>query len=655
MKLGFILSLTFITGHLIGQTPCKNGMAGSFPCNQITLQSHVTLSELDAHNLNDIWGWTDSQTGKEYVLVGLTEGVTFVDITSPVSPIVIGKLGETHTHGDAPLHGESSWRDLKVFNDHVFIISDGNSNHGMQVFDLTNLRGHDGSTFQSFEHDFLYEGIGSSHNIVINEETEFAYIVGVSSGASTCGGGGLHILDIKDPKNPEYIACFDEDGYTHDAQCIIYTGPDTDYTGREICFNSNEDSFTIVDVNDKSDMSMISRTSYGQVEYAHQGWLTEDQRYFLMNDELDELEGHFSHPRTLIWNVEDLDRPVLLGEFYNEEVSIDHNLYTKGNLIFESNYSSGLRVLSSERVSEGILREVAFFDTEPAGNAINFNGTWSNYPYFESGNIAVSDINNGLFILSLDLSEVITTHPESVSACEGSIQNFSVETSDSDLTYQWQIQEDDRFVDLIDNDDLSGAQTQDLELTLIESVSDRTIRTKITTQDGSTHLSFPAKITFSNSLPGVGFDGIFFGNTVNFTNKSTNADSYLWDFGDGNTSNEENPSHNYGDISNYEVTLTATNSCGDVSETQNLFVVTATEELPQDWLVYPVPATNVIHIELSGSAGYQLHDLSGKVVKEGSLSNSGKQSINIESIQKGYYILSLSTRSEQFSTRILKK
>ena len=105
--------------------------------------------------------------------------------------------------------------------------------------------------------------------------------------------------------------CFSLDGYTHETQCVIYAGPDTFYRDREICFNSNEDTLTIVDATDKLEQVQLSRTGYGGSAYTHQGWLTEDQRFFLVNDEGDEIA--FKHPtRTWIWDVSDLDAPVLV-------------------------------------------------------------------------------------------------------------------------------------------------------------------------------------------------------------------------------------------------------------------------------------------------------------------------------------------------------
>ncbi len=152
------------------------------------------------------------------------------------------------------------------------------------------------------------------------------------------------MVNISNPASPTFAGCFSTDGYTHDTQCVIYNGPDATHVGKEICFNSNEDTLTIVNVTTKNAPVQLSRTGYAFSAYSHQGWLTDDQNYFLMNDELDE-QNFGVNTKTHIWNVQNLDLPVYLGAYTSPVSPIDHNLYVKGNLVFESNYRGGLRVL----------------------------------------------------------------------------------------------------------------------------------------------------------------------------------------------------------------------------------------------------------------------------------------------------------------------
>ncbi|MCA9986078.1 MAG: choice-of-anchor B family protein, partial [Anaerolineales bacterium] len=276
---------------------------------------------------------------------------------------------------------------------YAFIVSEA-SGHGIQVFDLTQLRNIPSPpvTFSNTAH---YSGFGSAHNIVINEDSGYAYGVGTN----TCAGG-LHMVDISSPESPTNAGCFSADGYTHDAQCVNYTGPDSDHQGKEICFNSNEDTLTIVDVSAKSTPVQLARQGYAGSGYAHQGWLTEDQQYFLMDDELDELSSG-NNTRTYIWNVSDLDAPVLIGNYTAATAATDHNLYVRGQYVYQGNYQAGLRVLSLANISHGILSEVAYFDTFPANNNAGFNGVWSIYPYFDSDKVIINDQSRGLFVVSV--------------------------------------------------------------------------------------------------------------------------------------------------------------------------------------------------------------------------------------------------------------
>ncbi len=379
---------------------CREGTASMFDCTQVDLLSFLPVDRMGGGRgvrVNDIWGWTDPVTGKEYALVGRVDGTAFVDISDPSNPVFVGELPKTDTSPG------STWRDIKVFQDHAFIVADGAEEHGMQVFDLTRLR-EANSPPVTFTEDAHYDQIASAHNIVINEEAGFAFAVGASSGGETCGGG-LHMIDIREPTRPIFAGCFADPqtgrastGYTHDAQCVTYRGPDADYRGREICFGANETALSIADVSDKDSPIAIARAAYPSVGYTHQGWLTEDHKFFFMDDELDELRNEFSGTRTLIWDVADLDDPVLLNEFYGATRATDHNLYIRGNTMYQSNYQAGLRVVDITDVANPV--EIGYFDTVPWGtNDPGFGGSWSNYPFFESGVIVVTSGSEGLFVV----------------------------------------------------------------------------------------------------------------------------------------------------------------------------------------------------------------------------------------------------------------
>ncbi len=379
------------------QTLCSGGLADIYPCSGVDLMAHLPLSSFTSPGssapsaANDIWGWTDAQTGNEYALIGLTNGTAFVDVTAPASPIYLGKL---------PTAGSSSsWRDIKTVGDYAFIVSEANG-HGMQIFDLTRLRSVV-SPPVTFTSDAIYTGIGDAHNIVADEASGFVYAVGAGSCA-----GGLHMIDVNTPLTPIFAGCYSDDGYTHDAQCVVYTGPDSDHQGKQICVASNVDTITVVDVTNKSAPVQLARAFYPSPSYTHQGWFTEDQRYFVVDDELD---GNSSTPtRTIVMDMLDLDNPSFSFFQSGETNAIDHNLYIHSGRIYQSNYTAGLRILDASDIAGGTLPEIAYFDTYPANNNRAFNGQWSNYPFFASGTIIVNDINNGFFALKLADADPIT-------------------------------------------------------------------------------------------------------------------------------------------------------------------------------------------------------------------------------------------------------
>ncbi|MYE34490.1 MAG: choice-of-anchor B family protein [Gemmatimonadales bacterium] len=390
------VGLSSISG---GQIDCEEGLAEGFDCDRVDLLSFIPREELGAPRgirLNDVWGWTDPLTGMEYALVGRMDGIAFVDVTDPFNPRYLGNFAKT------PGSRSNTWRDMKVFMDHMFVVADGAGQHGMQIFDLTQLR--DVTEPQEFEPTALYEGVASVHNVAINEETGFAYLVGASGGGETCGGGS-HIVDINDPLNPMFVGCFAHPntgrrntGNSHDTQCVVYHGPDEDYAGREICVNANETAISIADVTDKSNPVAVARAEYPNVAYAHQGWLTEDHAYFYSNDELDEVSGQVDRTRTLVWDLRDLDDPLLVREYYSATSVTDHNLYVRGDRLYMSNNRAGLRVLDISDPENPT--EAGSFDTTPwSEDAAGFDGTWSVYPYFESGTIILSSRREGLFLV----------------------------------------------------------------------------------------------------------------------------------------------------------------------------------------------------------------------------------------------------------------
>lgn len=394
---------------------CTNGVSQGAACSHIEALGHLSPAELGGSGevLNDIWGWVDDG-GEEYAIVGMQDGTAFVRIASDGTPQFIGRLPASD--GDSPIpkravvtkrcHDElcgsedSAWRDVKVFDHYAYIVSEA-IGHGLQIFDLHDLR-----TLDPAAPDLelttagFYDGIGHAHNIFINEDSARAYVVGHDNPNANIAGG-LQVLDLTDPENPFKLAELNGDGYTHDVQCVNYNGPDPDIAANsELCFASNEDTLTVWDVTTPQNAEILSRTSYSDSAYTHQGWLSPNQEYFYLNDELDEQHtGARTHLR--VFDVRNVDAPQIAAHYYAPTLAIDHNNYAFGRWLYQSNYTAGLRILDVLDPTAPV--EAAYFDPQPSDSA-TFAGTWSNF-IFPSGRIAFTDIRNGLYIVQPTISE----------------------------------------------------------------------------------------------------------------------------------------------------------------------------------------------------------------------------------------------------------
>ncbi len=361
----------------------EGGVAGEFDALNIQLKSWHPLNTINAASSsgNDCWGYV-SPSGREYALMCVNNGMAVYEVTDPVNATQ-----------KAWIPGPSSlWRDCKTYDKYCYIVTEGGG--GIQVVDLSSIDG--GSA--PLVNTITTGGTAASHNVAIDEDSGFLY---------RCGGGanGLRIYDLANPSTPVFVGQYN-DIYVHDAQIVTYT--DGPYAGKQVAFccggqnggNVNTGLY-IVDVTNKAAPALLGSIVYPNGRYSHQGWLTEDRRFFLLGDELDEGATQ-SLTTTYVFNVENLASPVLVGDFKNATPAITHNCYTHQRKMFAANYRSGLRVFNvTTPGSVASVVETAYFDTYPGDDGAQFNGLWSVYPYFPSGTIIGSDLERGLFVWRL--------------------------------------------------------------------------------------------------------------------------------------------------------------------------------------------------------------------------------------------------------------
>ncbi len=366
--------------------PCTDGSAGGWTCEGVEFIAQFSPAALGVDYITDIWGWTDPDSGREFVLVGATTGSIFVEVTNAYCPEVIGYLPGSTEWG--------SLRDIKVFDHYAYIVSESQG-HGMQVFDLEDLLDVPNPPV-NFDTAGFHSGFGRAHNVVVNTATGYAYGVAVGECA-----GGMYVTSLSDPTNPSYEGCMFPPGSSfHDADCLLYDGPDADYQGRDLCVTSNgfSGSVSVIDVTNPGSPEVISVTPYAGAVYTHQSWFTEDLTYMMVNDELDELQNG-TNTRSFIWDMSDLDNPQHIGTWESTLPASDHNLFIRGNYAYLANYRAGMQVLDLTNIAQGQVTDAGRFDTYPPNDGNGLEGAFAAYPYFSNGVVAVSDLSNGLFIL----------------------------------------------------------------------------------------------------------------------------------------------------------------------------------------------------------------------------------------------------------------
>jgi choice-of-anchor B domain-containing protein len=337
--------------------------------------------------------------------VGLGNGTAVVDLSDPENPREVVTIPGR----------DSSWREVKVyqhfdagsnrFRAYAYITTEA-SNAGLQVIDLSGLPAT--ATLATTlvdtgsQHTAYVSNINYATNVALPGAQAFLYLAG-----SNLNGGAWRAYSLANPSAPQLVATAPPGTeYVHDATSLLLTDARTaqcapGHNPCEVYVDFNENSVDLWDVTDKAAPVMLSSTTYSDASYTHSGWPTADQRHIFVHDELEELFGGL---RTQIYtmNVDDLRNPFIVASYQGPDTTIDHNGYVKDGFLYVSHYRRGLVVFDAGDPEQ--LHEVASFDTflAPAANEAGFDGAWGVYPFFPSGIVVISDINNGLFVLRVD-------------------------------------------------------------------------------------------------------------------------------------------------------------------------------------------------------------------------------------------------------------
>ena len=391
-------------------TPCVGGSAGAFDCSNVDLLAHIADRTTSARGA-DIWGFMDLNSNREYAIVGYSVGTAVYDVSDPETPREVGFIdGQTTTWRDIKIHqfwnaADSRWNAL------AYVTAD-NASDGLFIIDLSQLP-HRVSRI-NYASDF-----GAAHNVYLTG-TEFSTGLSLSGATPTLilagpnrSDGRFRSYDISNPASPAFVAGpgtpagqpGNDRLYMHDAasmlvsdarknsQCVNATGA----AHCDVLFDFNESTVDIWDVTIPSNPVRLSRTPYDNADYVHSGWWSEDKQYLFVQDETDERDRGL-RTTLRVFSISDLTAPTLAGSWTGPTTAIDHNGFVRGNRYYMSNYARGLTILDISNPANPTT--VGRFDTYPASDTVGFPGAWGTYPFLPSGNVMISDIDSGFYVVA---------------------------------------------------------------------------------------------------------------------------------------------------------------------------------------------------------------------------------------------------------------
>lgn len=385
LALGWLVCFGF-QRPLMAQSSSNMTLLGNWDGSGIPMTSSNT-------QYSDLWGYAAG--GREYAILGASHGTYFLDITIPSSPQVVC----FQTNGSP----NSIWRDYMTYQHYLYAVEDQGSTCRMQIFDLSGLPG---TVTKVYDSPALFQ---KAHNIFIDEAKGRMYVCG-----SNTQPNGILILDIAtNPTNPTLLANFVLGGYVHD----VYVKDDTCFA-----FFGTAGALASFDFHDLNNPSMLSMIQfYPEQGYTHSGWASTNMDYLYWIDENHGTGVHIGDIRDPYEiRFHSTFRANLLGP--SQPNNIAHNVYVKGNTLYVSYYHDGLQMWNISNPTSPA--KIGHYDTHPQNTDYSgMDGAWGVYPFLPSGNILVSDTENGLFILRHNSAPL----PVSISRFEANLKDGIVE------------------------------------------------------------------------------------------------------------------------------------------------------------------------------------------------------------------------------------
>jgi choice-of-anchor B domain-containing protein len=382
--------------------PCVQGMAGQFPCRNLDFQSQIPLAQFSSRPVSaaNVWGFVDLNDNREYAVVGLRNGTAIVEVTDPANPREVITIP-----GNA-----SPWREVKVYQvrdtsanrwrAYAYVTTEA-ANSGLQTIDMSGLPQTAGlastNLDTSSQHTLYVSNIDYSTNAALPGMTPVLYLAG-----SNVNGGSWRAYSLANPAFPQFIGGAPTTHYMHDSTGLVVTGTraaqQCGHDPCEVLVDFDVDAVELWDVTNKLQPALLGTATNPNNRYIHSGWPTAGATHVIFHDELEEIQLGLP-TRLYTLDLANLRAPTVQISYSGPTTTTDHNGYVRGTSYYVSHYRRG--VVIYDAVNPNALVEIAHFDNylAPSTNSAGTDGTWGVYPFLPSGNLLVSDIENGLFVL----------------------------------------------------------------------------------------------------------------------------------------------------------------------------------------------------------------------------------------------------------------
>lgn len=357
--------LSVLTTSLSGQ-PVQAELLGHWE------KSGLVGSSFYNNTYNEVWGL--AYGGREYGIIGSTAGTHFIDITDPTQPEEVAFVAGALQGGNV-VH-----RDFHNYGCYLYAVCDEGAST-LQIIDFSTLPDSVSVVYDS------NELIRRSHNIFIDTLRAKLYCLVVANAAQ--GYHAMRVYDLADPLNPTFIGAYNKfgnitasqvhDAYVEDGIAYLNCGPH---------------GLAIVDFTDPANpVTLGTLTDYPFKGYNHSGWLAADRTHYIMSDE----DHGFEMKMLDVSDPSDIQVVKTFNAGSESSMSIPHNQIIACNFLYVSYYYDGLQVYDISDPESPV--RVMYYPTSQRPYSNSYEGAWGVYPFLPSGNVLVSDMQRGLFII----------------------------------------------------------------------------------------------------------------------------------------------------------------------------------------------------------------------------------------------------------------